>query len=275
MANDETVLCSILTRLDEIEKSESVKILYACESGSRAWGFASADRDYDVRFLYVRPLDWYLSIDVEKRRDVIERPVDCVLDINGWDIRKALMLLRKSNPPLLEWLGSPIVYRESAPAAAAMRNLAKQYQCATSCAHHYLHMARRNYDAYLRGEEIRLKKYLYALRPLLAVLWLERGYGIVPTEFAVLCERLLDDHNLLLAIGALLEKKRTGKELDRGPRIEPISAFLERELPRMEKDCCHLTQNSPPLSELNQLFRQILADAWPSREMPAGGTAAP
>jgi len=99
----------ILQELDEIENKHGVKIIFACESGSRAWGFASEDSDYDVRFIYVHSKDWYLSI--EKKRDVIELPLDEVLDINGWDIRKSLRLLRKSNAPLLEWLSSPIVYR--------------------------------------------------------------------------------------------------------------------------------------------------------------------
>ena len=95
----------ILARLSHLENEESVKIVYACESGSRAWGFPSADSDYDVRFLYLRPQAWYLSIDLEKKRDVIERPIDDQIDLNGWDLRKALWLYRKSNPPLLEWLG--------------------------------------------------------------------------------------------------------------------------------------------------------------------------
>jgi predicted nucleotidyltransferase len=81
---------TILARLAAIERAESVRLLYACESGSRAWGFASPDSDYDVRFLYVRPRDWYLSIDLERRRDAIERPVEGALDISGWDLRKTL-----------------------------------------------------------------------------------------------------------------------------------------------------------------------------------------
>lgn len=90
----------ILKRLTDIEGEEDVKIFYACESGSRAWGFPSADSDYDVRFLYRHPEEWYLSVDLEEKRDVIERPINDDLDISGWDLRKALKLLRKSNPPL-------------------------------------------------------------------------------------------------------------------------------------------------------------------------------
>ena len=117
----------ILKRLDQIEREENVSIVYACESGSRAWGFESTDSDWDVRFIYVHGQDWYLSIDVEEKRDVIERPVNDELDISGWDLRKALKLVRRS-PPLLEWLSSPIISKEtkSLPPAKAMKDFAKQ-----------------------------------------------------------------------------------------------------------------------------------------------------
>jgi hypothetical protein len=63
-------------------------------------------------FIYIHRLAWYLSIDAEDRPDAIERPVRDAIDMTGWDIRKTLRLFRKSNPPLLEWLQCPIVYRE-------------------------------------------------------------------------------------------------------------------------------------------------------------------
>src|SRR4030065_2466253 len=130
---------TIRAHLGQIEADENVKVVYACESGSRAWGFPSADSDYDVRFLYVRPVEWYLSID--EKRDVIERLVSEGLDINGWDLKKALGLFRKSNPPLLEWLGSPIVYLEKYSGAAKMRQRAPEYYSPTAYLYHYLHMA--------------------------------------------------------------------------------------------------------------------------------------
>ena len=132
----------IHSHLNEIETGEKIRIFYACESGSRAWGFPSADSDYDVRFLYLRPVDWYLSID--EKRDVIECPINAGLDINGWDLKKALLLLRKSNPPLLEWLGSPIVYLERYGIATKMREFAQAYYSPSACLYHYLHMARGN-----------------------------------------------------------------------------------------------------------------------------------
>ena len=100
---------TILEKLDEIEKRENIKILHCIESGSRAWGFASPDSDYDVRFIYVRPKEFYLRLD--KTRDVIEWQLDDTLDINGWDLQKPLRLLHSSTPTLFEWNNSPIVYK--------------------------------------------------------------------------------------------------------------------------------------------------------------------
>lgn len=157
----------IIARLNNVETEECVKILYACESGSRAWGFPSADSDFDVRFLYLHPKDWYLSIDLEQKRDVIERPISDQIDLSGWDLRKALWLFRKSNPPLLEWLGSPIVYWERYSTATQMRQLAETYYSPKACMYHYLHMARGNYREYLKGEHVWIKKYFYVLRPIL------------------------------------------------------------------------------------------------------------
>ncbi|MBI2008192.1 nucleotidyltransferase domain-containing protein, partial [Candidatus Amesbacteria bacterium] len=111
----------ILNRLKQIEVEEKVSILYACESGSRAWGFPSRDSDYDVRFIYIHPIDWYLSI--FPKSDVIELPLQNSLDFSGWDLKKALQLFAKSNPPLYEWLGSPIVYFESGQIVQEMRRL--------------------------------------------------------------------------------------------------------------------------------------------------------
>ena len=137
------IVKEIAAKLADIQVSEEVVILYACESGSRAWGFPSEDSDYDVRFIYVRPKDWYLSIDLETKRDVIERPISDELDIAGWDLRKALKLFYKSNPPLLEWLGSPIIYLEQFSTAEKLRELAKTFYSAKACMYHYLNMAEK------------------------------------------------------------------------------------------------------------------------------------
>ena len=143
----------ILNILDEIEKKEKIKILHAVESGSRAWGFESNDSDYDVRFIYVRPLDCYLSI--EEKRDVIEYSESNSLDISGWDIKKALQLFNSSNPPLYEWLTSPITYIEKEGFAERLRDLIAIFYSRTSCLYHYLHMAKGNYRNYLKGDKVK------------------------------------------------------------------------------------------------------------------------
>ena len=134
---------AIKANLAEIEARETVRIVYACESGSRAWGFPSSDSDYDVRFIYLHPLEWYLSI--EDKRDVIGDPITGQLDVNGWDLRKTLQLFRKSNPPLFEWLNSPIVYLEKYSVASRLRSLLAVYYSSRTCAYHYLQMARKQF----------------------------------------------------------------------------------------------------------------------------------
>jgi len=246
--------------LHEIEAAEGVKVLYACESGSRAWGFPSADSDYDVRFMYLHPLAWYLSI--EDKRDVIERPVQDQIDMTGWDLRKALRLFRKSNPPLMEWLGSPVVYLEQSTAASQLRQLAALYYSPTASAYHYLHMAQGNYRDYLKGERVWIKKYFYVLRPILAVNWIERRLGVVPTEFGVLINRLPLDALLKAEIDRLLEAKRAGAELDYGARIAPIRDFIESELSRLEGMTFDYDKHAAPIEQLDAVFLSALKEAW-------------
>ncbi len=245
----------IETELHRIEKRENVTVLYSCESGSRAWGFASTDSDYDVRFIYLRKTDWYLTI--QKKRDVIECPISDDLDISGWDLPKSLGLFRNSNPPLLEWLQSPIVYREIPSATKLIRDSMDVYYSPISCMHHYLNMADGNFRHYLKGEEVLLKKYFYALRPVLACLWIEKGFGIVPTEFSTLLDCVITDNSLRTAVDQLLTKKIAGTELDYGPRIPEISNFLESQLERLCADKANPPKTKDP-NKLDEIFHQIL-----------------
>lgn len=245
----------ILDKLRQIEEEESVRILYACESGSRAWGFPSQDSDYDVRFLYIRPLDEYLSLN--EPRDVIERPISDLLDINGWDLKKALKLFRKSNPPLLEWLHSPIIYLEQDDVVSQIRELSADTFSPKACMHHYLHMARGNYREYLQGEQVRLKKYFYVLRPVLACVWMERFQSLPPVAFGALLEVLLPIGSALReAIDELLIRKMAGDELDTGPRIQPIHDFLTEKIRYYEETAAGIEPASGAQEQrLDALFR--------------------
>jgi uncharacterized protein len=251
-------LTAIQSMLDAVEREENAVVLLAVESGSRAWGFASSDSDYDIRFIYARPHEWYLSIDIEKRRDVIERPIRDALDLSGWDIRKALQLFRKSNPPLYEWLQCPIVYRERHSFTRRLRELIPIYYSPRATFFHYLHMAQGNIREYLLGDTVWRKKYFYVLRPLLAMRWIDQDRGPVPIEFKKLVDATVTDTALLKAVDALLAEKAAGAELDRGPRIGTISRFIETEMARLEAAAGHQSIPAPLKDALDALFRDTL-----------------
>lgn len=252
----------ICRELNRIEQEHNVRVLYAVESGSRAWGVASRDSDFDVRFIYLRPLEWYLSI--LPQRDVIEEPINGQLDISGWDLRKALGLLRKSNPPLLEWLGSPIVYADNYGLAERLRELRREYFSPLSCLHHYLHMAQGNYREYLRGETVRIKKYFYVLRPILACAWIEKHRTMPPTEFG----RIYTDAEISISVRSiideLLHRKMAGDELDVAPRIERLNQFLDERIAHFAAIANTLERGSIAVDRLNGLFISMLSEVWQS-----------
>jgi uncharacterized protein len=255
---------AIRARLDAFETEHAVSVLYACESGSRAWGFASTDSDYDVRVVYLRPRDWYLSIDLERRDDAVDVEIEDTpvgeVDLHAWDLRKALGLFRKSNPPLLEWLQSPIVYRETEAVLARWRVLVSEYYTPRAAGYHYLHMAQKIARRSLRDADmVPRKTYLYALRPLLAVRWIESERGPVPTEFQRLVEAGVRDENLRTAINRLLERKRSGEERDEAPRVPALDDFIGRELARLEDTRFHDPVERRPVGPLNEFFRWVLA----------------
>ena len=247
----------VIQALADIEVAHDVSVLYACESGSRGWGFASPDSDYDVRFLYVHRLPWYLA--VEPRRDVIELPISDELDVGGWELRKTLRLLRRANQVLLEWLDSPVIYRQHEAWAGVIRDLAAQWFSPQRGRYHYLAMAHRNFRGYLQGESVRLKKYLYVLRPLLAALWIERGLGQPPMRFADLAGYLVTDEALRVEINALLAIKMRSGEAEYSPRWPGIHAFVESELARTAVDADYKKPEGEAAALDAFLMRTVLA----------------
>jgi predicted nucleotidyltransferase len=216
--------------------------------------------------VYVRPQEWYLSIDLESKADTIERPAVGALDLSGWDIRKALRLFRKSNPPILEWLQSPTVYRDVGAFATELRARLTSFYSPRACAFHYWHMAQGNVRGYLQGDVVWRKKYLYVLRPLLALRWIAAARGPVPMEFRRLVDATIVEPDVKNAISALLAAKTAGSDLERGPRIATISEFIEHEMVRIEAT----VRSAPPPAcaedDLDLVFRRVLGEAW---EKPA------
>jgi len=256
------IRAEIVEDLEAVEAEENVVVLLAVESGSRAWGFPSIDSDFDVRFVYIHQPDWYLSIDLEDRQDVIDHPIRYGIDLSGWDIRKSLRLFRKSNPPLLEWLQCRIIYRERYSFAARLRALLPAFYSPRSTFFHYLHMTQGNFREYLRGESVWRKKYFYVLRPLLALRWIEQGHGPVPIEFRRLVETTVSSPEIRIAIEDLIVAKTAGAELDYGPKIAAISDFIEAEIARLENRIEENSGLSSSTHELNELFRKTLDEVW-------------
>ena len=245
----------IQEKLREIEQREECRILLAVESGSRAWGFASPDSDYDVRFIYVRPEKAYLRLD--RTRDVIEVPINDELDINGWDIDKTLRLLHKSNPTVFEWFSSPIIYQSSA-FADQFRPIMQKYFSSKAGLWHYLHMAEGNYRDYLRGKMVRAKKYFYVLRPILACKWiLEKGTP-PPMLFTELVKSELPD-DLSETVYQLLDLKMNSPEIKEIPRIDQLNRYLDTGIVSVKEQIEKLPDTPvQDWDELNELFFSAL-----------------
>lgn len=241
----------IPAKLKEIEERENIRILHCIESGSRAWGFASPDSDYDVRFIYVRPIEYYLRLD--KTRDVIEWQLDDTLDINGWDLQKALRLLHSSNPTLFEWNSSPIVYKTT-PEWGEISEIIGHFFQKKAGLYHYLSTAKKNYREYLKGDMVKLKKYFYVLRPILACRWILQKQTPPPMLFSELADACLDEA-LVPAVTELLRLKMETPEIGLGRRIDVINDYLDASIEEVDQ----LIQSIPSdervtWDELNRLF---------------------
>ena len=245
----------ISKKLDEIEEKEGVRILHAVESGSRAWGFASPDSDYDVRFVYVRTIEDYLRLD--EPRDVIEWQLDEVLDINGWDLKKALRQFSKGNATLFEWSGSPIVYRTTSD-WEKIQEVSRQYFSEKAAVYHYYGTANSSFQGYLVGDTVRYKKYFYALRPLLAARYIEEYHTAPPVLFDDLL-KLDMPPRLKAAIDELLEIKKKTTEGEENPHMPVIRSFIEAEIARQKEIADALPDDhNKDWTALNTIFREMI-----------------
>jgi uncharacterized protein len=244
----------IASELQQLADREQITILYACESGSRAWGFPSPDSDYDVRFIYLRPLEWYLSI--EDRRDTIDLPVDSLLDINGWDLRKALKLFKGSNSVIYEWIQSPIVYQSKSNLTNELLNVADNYYSCRAGIHHYLNMTTNCYREHLQSEIVKLKKYFYALRPILAAMWIIEYQTFPPMVFSQLRTLITDRQDILTEIDRLLTIKATATEATT-INVSPIlNNFIQTEIENCDRAVKLIPKYDTDPLALNNLFKK-------------------
>lgn len=253
--NEKEIVNEIKNKLGEIEQKENIKIIHCVESGSRAWGFASPDSDFDVRFIYVRPVSDYLRL--EKTRDVIEWELNDVYDINGWDIKKTLELLHKSNPTLFEWNSSPLVYKTT-PEWEKVRTVINDSFMSKAGMFHYLSTAKSNNREFLQSREVKLKKYFYVLRPILACKWiLDRGTP-PPMLFSELMDAELEAE-MRPAVEKLLEAKMNTPEIGKGKRIDVLNEYIDVQLEEL-KHKADIMDGEKPIDwqRLDEVFFSLL-----------------
>jgi hypothetical protein len=245
----------ILKKLDNIEQTHCVKIIYACESGSRAWGFPSIDSDYDVRFIYAHPNDWYLSI--AEKRDVIEMPINEELDISGWDIRKSLQLLRKSNSPLLEWLSSPIVYKNVEAAVIPFCELSKRAFLPESSCHHYLSVARSSIAKFQNEQDVKIKSYLYAARTILCSKWIIERMNQPPMRIQDLLKEFLPTGKIRQFVDKLINLKGNDSESTKIKRSVHFEDYMNVKFKSLDAKIPK-NPNKIPIKEFDSVFKDIL-----------------
>ncbi len=251
----------IKKEIARLENQHEIKILLAVESGSRAWGFASTDSDWDVRYIYLHKFDWYLKIDEQK--DSQEEILPNEIDLSGWELKKALRLFRKSNPPMLEWLRSPIVYSEQFSTADKLREMSERYFNPKSCMYHYLSMAKNNFREFLQKDTVKSKKYFYVLRPVLACDWIKEKNSFPPIEFQALVDSQVKDEKIKIEIAELLKRKMAGEELKEEPKIEILNDFLEAKIEFYKEYVEHIEPNDKPQTEsLDELFKRTISEVW-------------
>lgn len=251
------ILKQIQIKLDEVEAKFGVKILHAVESGSRAWGFASPDSDYDVRFIYVHPQSAYLRLDPQK--DYIDWELNETLDINGWDLKKVLQHFYKSNATLYEWSNSPIVYRTTEQWHTVKAAAGIYFSC-KACMYHYLGTAMKNYETYLKDDMVKYKKYFYVLRPILACQWIDQKQSPPPVLFSELAESVLEDE-MKPVVNQLLQAKIKMVESEKGPRIDVLNDYIIRKIQYYKEKTAALDDDRCyEWSVLNNLFQAVLRE---------------
>ena len=271
---DPAPLREIDARLGAIVREERVAIGLAIESGSRAWGFPSPDSDYDCRFLFVRSAEDYLS--PWQKRDVIETPLVGDMDLNGWELGKALKLLLKGNAVVVEWLMSPIVYDGDAWFRDALIALAREHGDRDGLARHYLHLGERQRRTYFAdGKAIRLKKLFYALRPAAALRWLRLHpeAPVAPMHFPTLIAESEAPREVALLVDELIARKAVTRELGEGPLPETIDRFIaaEFEIARDALPPGSTTASPVGRRAAEELFRAAVARLAPPLPISAGG----
>jgi predicted nucleotidyltransferase len=246
----------IESRLASVEERDDVRILLAVESGSRAWGFPSVDSDYDVRFIFARGKEAYLSF--RRARDVLELPISELLDINGWDLRKAIDLIMRSNATVGEWLTSPIVYRRDEPRCALLLDFVRGQYSPRHYARHYFHFAQKQWNAATGKSTVTDKAYCYMVRTLLAFRWTVEHQALAPMSVDDLLGGVGLPYDVERAFTELRLRKMTGTELINAARVPVLDGWILRILDMAPSQCQGLWARRPEAAAADRLFLQLI-----------------
>lgn len=243
----------------EIEKEKDIKILLACETGSRAWGFPSPDSDYDIRVIYVKRCNWYLSL--HEGTDSFTKMLDeNEIDISGWELRKSLRLLMKSNAPMLERIQSPIVYMCDSLFLSEINLLSDNAYSKISTMHHYLSMAKKFIESLSTDSPYKLKTFFYALRSSIACLWILNHDKKPPIEFKIMLTQLEIAPQLIARINTLIELKATISESYMHKGENEIIEYMKKIVEKAELSFKSLPGNKIEIDRFNTLFRQFILE---------------
>ncbi len=247
----------ILKYLNDLEKKEEIKILLAVESGSRAWGCPSPDSDYDVRIMFIRPKESYLS--TVKPIEDLNIFHGKLLDINGWDVRKTFALIRKSNATPFEWSQSPMVYLERDDFSKTVLGLCRKYFRPYHAVNHYRGIAKNSYNIDPSNGTIKLKKLFYVLRPLLAAKWILDKKTVPPMDLPNLMTEIADE-KIVNRIKELLVFKRTANE-DYVHTLEPLlKDYIANLLELVESAKLENPKEMEGPEPLDIVFRKLLIE---------------
>lgn len=251
------VEAKIKSYIAQLEQEKNIKVILACETGSRAWGFPSPDSDYDIRLIYVHQLDWYLSLSNQK--DTIERMFENnELDFTGWDLRKSLMLLKKSNAVLLERIQSPILYQVDEDVLVKFRAIADQYYSRISTIHHYLSMAKKFREEIKPKEPYKLKKFFYLLRSSLATRWILEQPQMPPIVFQEMLEELSLNDVRKNRIQELVQLKAYQEESYFHQGEEDLFCLIDECISRAEQERIALPSSKGESSDLDDFFKETI-----------------
>ncbi|MFT5819893.1 MAG: putative nucleotidyltransferase [Crocinitomix sp.] len=249
----------ILHYINKIEKEREIKILLACETGSRAWGFPSPDSDFDVRIIYVHKKDWYLSL--SDKKDSVELMFENNdIDITGWDLRKSLKLLQKSNASIIERIQSPILYKSDPEFLGKINELANSHYSKIATMHHYLSMAKKFIHELKENEEYKLKKFFYALRSAVACKWILVKAEMPPIEFQKMLDELDIDPKLLKRINELIALKATISEAYLHIGEFELFEFIDACINAADEQRNTLPSSKGNMDELNTFFLKTISD---------------